>query len=120
LARHEISPFSHREKAAAARSTGLRPIHFSNRGNSRGFTSALHFAAFPFSLAIRRIAYAFVWQTAGSALKRPASSQFFRQKTMRSATRKSAPRFRTGEIRALDSSGNVERTIPFDEVDRKL
>jgi hypothetical protein len=27
------------KKAAAARSTGLRPIHFSNRGNSRGFTS---------------------------------------------------------------------------------
>jgi hypothetical protein len=25
------------KKAAAARSTGLRPIHFSNRGNGRGF-----------------------------------------------------------------------------------
>ena len=29
-------------------------------------------------------------------------------------------RFRTGEIRVLDSSGNVERTIAFDEADRKL
>ena len=35
--RHEISPFRVGEEAAAARSTGLRPIHFSNRG---GFTSA--------------------------------------------------------------------------------
>jgi hypothetical protein len=29
-------------------------------------------------------------------------------------------RFRTGEIRVLNSTGNVERTIAFDEVDRKL
>ena len=29
-------------------------------------------------------------------------------------------RFRTGEIRLLDSSGNVERTIPVSEADRKL
>jgi len=28
--------------------------------------------------------------------------------------------FRSGEIRILDSSGNVERTISFDEADRKL
>jgi hypothetical protein len=28
--------------------------------------------------------------------------------------------FRSGEIRILDSSGNVERTIPFNETDRKL
>jgi hypothetical protein len=28
--------------------------------------------------------------------------------------------FRSGEIRILDSSGNVERTIPFNEADRKL
>jgi hypothetical protein len=28
--------------------------------------------------------------------------------------------FRSGEIRILDSSGNVERTIPFTEADRKL
>jgi hypothetical protein len=28
--------------------------------------------------------------------------------------------FRSGEIRVLDSKGNVERTIPFDEADRKL
>jgi hypothetical protein len=27
---------SNPKKAAAARSTGLRPIHFSNRGNSHG------------------------------------------------------------------------------------
>jgi hypothetical protein len=28
--------------------------------------------------------------------------------------------FRSSEIRVLDSSGNVERTIPFSETDRKL
>jgi hypothetical protein len=28
--------------------------------------------------------------------------------------------FRSGEIRVLDSTGNVERTIAFDEADRKL
>jgi hypothetical protein len=28
--------------------------------------------------------------------------------------------FRSGEIRILDSSGNVERTIPFNETDRRL
>jgi hypothetical protein len=28
--------------------------------------------------------------------------------------------FRSGEIRILDSTGNVERTIPFNEADRKL
>ena len=29
-------------------------------------------------------------------------------------------RFRTGEIRVLDSTGNVERVITFNEADRKL
>ena len=33
---------------------------------------------------------------------------------------KTRARFRTGEIRVLDSSGNVERTIAFHEADRKL
>ena len=28
--------------------------------------------------------------------------------------------FRAGEIRILDSSGNIERTIAFDETNRKL
>jgi hypothetical protein len=28
--------------------------------------------------------------------------------------------FRSGEIRVFDSSGNVERTIPFNETERKL
>jgi uncharacterized protein DUF2188 len=28
--------------------------------------------------------------------------------------------FRKGEIRVLDSSGNVERVIPFDETNRRL
>jgi hypothetical protein len=28
--------------------------------------------------------------------------------------------FRSGEIRVLDSSGNVERIIPFSETDRRL
>jgi hypothetical protein len=29
-------------------------------------------------------------------------------------------RFRSDEIRILDSSGNVERVIPFDDTNRKL
>ena len=29
-------------------------------------------------------------------------------------------RFRTGEIRVLDSTGNVDRVIAFNEADRKL
>ena len=28
--------------------------------------------------------------------------------------------FRSGEIRILDSTGNVERTIPFNETDRQM
>jgi hypothetical protein len=28
--------------------------------------------------------------------------------------------FRSSEIRILDSSGNVEQTIPFNETDRRL
>ena len=28
--------------------------------------------------------------------------------------------FRSGEVRILDSSGKVERSIPFSEADRKL
>jgi hypothetical protein len=28
--------------------------------------------------------------------------------------------FRAGEIRILDSSGNIERTVAFNETDRKL
>jgi hypothetical protein len=28
--------------------------------------------------------------------------------------------FRAGKIRTLDSSGSIERIIPFDETDRKL
>jgi hypothetical protein len=28
--------------------------------------------------------------------------------------------FRSGEIRALDSSGHIERFIPFDDTNRKL
>ena len=28
--------------------------------------------------------------------------------------------FRAGEIRVLDSSGNIERTIAFDETNRKM
>jgi hypothetical protein len=28
--------------------------------------------------------------------------------------------FRSGEVRILDSTGNIERVIPFDEANRKL
>jgi hypothetical protein len=28
--------------------------------------------------------------------------------------------FRSGEIRVMDSTGNIERTIPFSEAERKL
>lgn len=33
---------------------------------------------------------------------------------------KSEQSFRSGEIQVFDSSGNVERIIPFSEADRKL
>ena len=42
LARYKISPYIGK-KAAAARSTRLRPIHFSNRGNGRGFSASAEY-----------------------------------------------------------------------------
>jgi hypothetical protein len=56
---------------------------------------------------------------AGKLLNLPASSLYFRRKTRQSITPE--PRLLpTGEIRVLDSSGKVERTIVFSEADRKL
>jgi len=56
---------------------------------------------------------------AGKFLKRPGSSLFFQRRQAISYAENRAW-FRSGEIRIFDSSGNVERVIPFDDSNRKL
>jgi hypothetical protein len=55
---------------------------------------------------------------AGSALKRPSVEPVFldQEQAIDYATGRAC--FRSGEIRILDSSGAVERIIPFTETDR--
>jgi hypothetical protein len=53
-------------------------------------------------------------------LKRPASSQFSWIKGRAIDYAKNRACFRSGEIRILDSTGNVQRTIHFTEAHRKL
>jgi hypothetical protein len=54
------------------------------------------------------------------ASSHPASSLFFCKKDQAINYAENRASFRSGEIRILDSSGNVEHTIPFNEADRKL
>jgi hypothetical protein len=56
------------------------------------------------------------WQVYESAGVQPV----FPQKGQAIRYAQSRASFRCGEIRVLDSSGNVERTIAFSEADRKL
>ena len=56
----------------------------------------------------------------GKFLKRPALSLCFPGKRQAINYGQGRAWFRSGEIRILDSSGNVERTLPFNETDRKL
>ena len=44
----------------------------------------------------------------------------FPEKRQAINTAENRAHFRSGEIRILDSSGNVERVIPFSEENRKL
>jgi hypothetical protein len=52
-------------------------------------------------------------------LKRPVSGLFSPRKTTLGYAPTRA-RFRTGKIRVLDLTGNVERVIEFNEADRRL
>jgi len=53
-------------------------------------------------------------------LKRPVSNQFSPRKDDALRYAPTRARFRTGEIRVLDLTGNVERVIEFNEADRRL
>jgi hypothetical protein len=53
-------------------------------------------------------------------LKHPASSLCFPKKEQAIDYAQNRACFRSGQIRVLDSGGNVERTIAFSEADRKL
>jgi len=55
----------------------------------------------------------------GKFLKRPASSLFSPEKEQAITYAQSRAYFRSGEIQVFDSSGNVERLIPFTETDRR-
>jgi hypothetical protein len=57
---------------------------------------------------------------AGKFSKRPVLNLSFQIKIRRSITLGDRASFRSGEIRILDSTGNVESVIPFTEADRKL
>jgi len=52
--------------------------------------------------------------------KEPGVQPVFRRNKMQSTTLRGRASFRSGQIRILDSSGNVECVIPFDDTDRKL
>jgi hypothetical protein len=54
------------------------------------------------------------------AFEAPGVEPVFPQKDQASDYARNRACFRSGEIHVLDSTGNVERTIPFNEADRKL
>jgi hypothetical protein len=53
-------------------------------------------------------------------LKAPGVEPVFREKQRAIDYAETRACFRSGEIRVLDASGNLERTIAFDEADRRL
>ncbi len=57
---------------------------------------------------------------AGKSLRPQALSLFSQAEDQAINYASNRASFRSGEIRVLDSTGNVERTIPFSEADRKL
>jgi len=54
------------------------------------------------------------------ALEAPGVEPVFPKKDQATDYAQNRACFRSGEIRVLDSSGNLERTIAFSEADRKL
>jgi hypothetical protein len=50
----------------------------------------------------------------------PGVEPVFRDKDQAIGYAETRACFRNGEIRVLDSNGNIERTIAFNETDRKL
>jgi hypothetical protein len=53
-------------------------------------------------------------------LEAPGVEPVFPQKDQAIGYAETRACFRSGEIRVLDSSGNIERAITFNEADRKL
>jgi hypothetical protein len=92
-------------------STGQRVIWLMNRTT---FQSAVSLGTVPTS-----------WSIAGSGdfngERSPRKKTSLRFRTVdKSNYAEGRASFRSAEMRILDSSGKVERTIPFDETDRKL
>jgi hypothetical protein len=54
------------------------------------------------------------------ALEAPGVEPVFSTKNDAIGSAQTRARFRVGEIRVLDSTGKLERTIAFSEADRKL
>jgi hypothetical protein len=54
------------------------------------------------------------------AFKAPGVEPVFPTKDDALSYAQTRARFRTGEIRVVDATGNVERAIAFNEADRKL
>ncbi len=57
---------------------------------------------------------------AGKFSKRRVLSPFFLEKDQAISYAETRASFRSGEIRVLDLTGNIERVISFSETDRKL
>jgi hypothetical protein len=57
---------------------------------------------------------------AGKFLRAPGVEPVFPEKRQAIDYAETRACFRSGEIRVLDSTGNIERTIAFSEADRKL
>jgi hypothetical protein len=55
-----------------------------------------------------------------AAFESPGVKPVFPQKDQAIDYAQNRACFRSGEVRVLDSTGNVERTIPFSDADRKL
>jgi len=57
---------------------------------------------------------------AGKVFEAPGVEPVFPEKAQAINYAEGRARFRSGEIRILDSSGNVESVIPFNEANRNL
>jgi hypothetical protein len=59
-------------------------------------------------------------RTVGGAFEGPGAEPVFPEKGQAIDYAQNRACFRSGEIRIFDSTGNVERIIPFDDANRKL
>jgi hypothetical protein len=60
------------------------------------------------------------FQNAWQVFEAPGVQPAFSTKEQAMSYPQNRASFRSGEIRVFDSKGTVERTIPFDDADRKL